>query len=216
MTHSVELIILASTKVGDNALVLHTLSSEWGTRSFISTVPHNSGMSQFLPLGILNAEIVENPKSDLWRAHKFMTLHPLNSLRGNLYKNSITLFISEVLYRTIKDGVNEDGLYQWCRKSILTLDALETDFSNYHLRFILELAGVLGFSPCAEDLLPFAGEHIKELSALLKLDFAEFMVFPLNGALRNELAEILLQYLGYHTESAIKVQSLAVLREIYR
>ena len=216
MTHSSELIILACTKVGEKNLVLHTLSPVWGRRSFICTVSRSSGMSLFLPLNILNAEIVENPKSDLWRLHAITAAHPLSGIRNNLYKNTMTLFLSEVLYRTIKDGANEEGLYEWCRKSILTLDSLESDFSNFHLRFLLEFAGALGFDPSGEDLAPFAGEHYRTMQELTGLSFAQCMLLPLCGESRNEIAEILLKYLSYHTESAINAKSLPVLRELYR
>lgn len=216
MTHSSELIILACTKIGEKSLVLHTLSPVWGRRSFICTVSRSSGMSLFLPLNILNAEIVENPKSDLWRLHAISAAYPLSGIRNNIHKNTMTLFLSEVLYRTIKDGANEDGLFDWCKKSILTLDSLESDYANFHIRFLLELAGALGFDPSGEDLAPFAGEHYKTMLDLTRLSFAESMLLPLSGESRNEIAEIMLRYLSYHTESAINAKSLPVLRELYR
>lgn len=209
------MIILATTKIGEKSLVLHCLTPQWGRRSFIASVARGSGMALYLPLNILDAEVVENPKSELWKVRNITASHPLNGIRNNLSKNTMTLFMSEVLYRTIKDGANEDGLFEWCMKSILTLDALESDFSNFHLRWLLELAGALGFSPSAEDIAPFAGERLREISALIKLDFTGCLMMPLNGAVRNEIAEILLQYLGYHTESRIEVRSLKVLRELY-
>lgn len=216
MTHSSELIILASTKIGEKTVVLHCLSPEWGRRSFICTVSRTTPMSLFLPLNILNGEVHENAKSDLWRVNSLTAAHPLSGIRGNIFKNTMTLFMSEVLYRTIKDGANEDGLFEWCRKSILTLDALENDFANYHLRFLLELAGALGFRPDMEDIAPFAGDRFREINDLLNLGFAESMLLPLNGESRNEIAGILVKYLSYHTESAITVRSLPVLRELYR
>ena len=41
------------------------------------------------------------------------------------------------------------------------------------------------------------------------------MLIPLRGEDRNALCEDLLRYLEYHTESAIRVHSLAVLREVF-
>ena len=41
------------------------------------------------------------------------------------------------------------------------------------------------------------------------------MLLPLRGEERNALCEDLLRYLEYHTESAIRVHSLAVLREVF-
>ena len=41
------------------------------------------------------------------------------------------------------------------------------------------------------------------------------MLIPLNGATRNEIAEEILRYIEFHTESAINVNSLKVLRELF-
>ena len=45
--------------------------------------------------------------------------------------------------------------------------------------------------------------------------FAESMLIPLNGQVRNELAEGILRYIEFHNESAVNVNSLKVLRELF-
>ncbi|MBO4671183.1 MAG: DNA repair protein RecO C-terminal domain-containing protein [Bacteroidales bacterium] len=216
MVHASEFILLASTKVGDKSLVVHTLSPEWGRRSFIASVSGKAPMAIFQPLSIIDGEVVENSKSDLWRLRELSVREPLGGIRSDIRKNTMTLFMSEVLYRTLKEGTCEEGLFEWCRRSILTLDALEHDFSNYHLRFLLEFAGALGFSPAFEDLAPFAGEYLQVVKQLLTSTPAQCLLIPMNGAQRNAVASLLLDYIGYHTESQIKVRSLQVLRDLYR
>lgn len=215
MKRDVELIVLNHTKFGENSIVLHTLSREYGRRSFLLRVGKKTGMALFLPLNILEATVVENPKASLWTAHGFSSRYPLAGIRSNLYKNSMTLFMSEVLWRTIKEGASEDGLYDWCMRSILTLDALDNDFSNFHVRFLLELAVALGFSPSMDDLRPFVQEHAALAQRLLKADLTESLLIPMNGQQRNALCEEIIRYLEFHTESAINVRSLAVLRELF-
>jgi len=212
---TVQFIILATTKVGEKSLVLHTLSEEWGRRSFIVSIPRTSSMALYLPLNILEAEVIVNTKSDLWRLRGISAVHPLNGLRGDVKKGTVSLFMSEVLYRTVKDGANEEGLYDWCVRSVLTLDAMQDSYANFHLRWLLGLSAALGFSPSLEDLAPFAGEHLGKVGELLKRDFADCMMLPMTGPERNEIADLLLRYLSHHTESAINVRSLAVLRELY-
>ena len=216
MTFRTELIVLGTTKLGEKSLVVHCLTPSLGRRSFLTAVPRGGGMALFLPLNILDGEVSENPKSDLWRVRQLSAVHPLNDIRSSVSKNSISLFMAEVLYRTVRDGVQEDGLFEWCRRSVLTLDALRSDFSNYHLRFLLEFAVALGFSPSSADLAPFAGEHLAEIRALLESDFSRAMLLPLNGKSRSEIAESLLRYIGYHSDCSLNVRSLAVLRELYR
>ena len=215
MKSKAELIVLNHTKIGDNSIVLHTLSAEYGRRGFLVRVSPKTAMALFRPLNILQAEVTENPKSDLWFARNFVSVSPLNGIRSNIHKNTMTLFMSEVLYRVVKDQTNEDGLADWLKGQILTLDALESDFANFHLMFLLNLCSALGFDPDTAGIAPFADIHLAQVETLLKRPFAEAMLMPLSGADRNAIAESILKYIEFHTESAVNVRSLAVLREIY-
>ena len=216
MTSDTELIVLHTTKFGENSLVVHTLSRDYGRRSFlVKGTGKKSMMSLFLPLNVLEADILETNKSTLFTARSLAAKHPLLGIRNNMFKNSMTMFMSEVLYRVVKDGAYEQGLFEWCEKDILLLDAIQTDFSNFHIRFLLELTVALGFSPEAQNLIPFVGEHYPVVEKFMTLPFAESMLIPLNGAVRNEIAEEILRYIEYHTESSVNVNSLKVLRELF-
>lgn len=216
MVKNTELIVLHTTKFGENSLVVHTLSREYGRRSFlIKGAGKKSTMSVFLPLNVLEADIQETNKSTLFTARNLTAKHPLLGIRNNMFKNSMTMFMSEVLYRVVKDGAYEQGLFEWCEKNILMLDAIRTDFSNFHIRFLLELTVALGFSPEAKDLMPFVGDHYPVVEKFMSLPFAESMLIPLNGQVRNEIAEEILRYIEFHTESAVNVNSLKVLRELF-
>ena len=216
MVKDTELIVLHTTKFGENSLVVHTLSRDYGRRSFlIRGVGKKSGMSLFLPLTLLEADVVESSKSTLYTAKNLVARHPLMGIRNSVYKNSITMFMSEVLFRIVREGAYEQGLYEWCEKNILLLDAMQEDFSNFHIRFLLELTIALGFSPEAKDLLPFVGDHYAVVEQFMKLPFADSMLIPLTGPVRNEIAEELLRYIEFHTESAVNINSLKVLRELF-
>ena len=215
MTTDARLIILQYTKIKDSAIVIHTLSREWGRRSFIVHLGKGASLALFQPLSIVDAEITENPRSELWRASRFTQARPLVSLRTDPSKNAITLFLSEVLYRAVRDGMAEEGLYDWCERSILTLESLEKDYANFHLRWLLELAAAMGFEPSAEDLSPFAGERFKDVKALLDASFEEAMLLPLSGERRSELCEVFIRYLSHHSESTLDIRSLRVLRELF-
>lgn len=215
MTENIEAIVLGYTKFGENSVVVHTLSKAYGRKGFMVKVGKRVPSGMLQPLTLVEMDVTENPRSSLWSAKNLTAQKPLEGIRGNLYKNTMTLFLAEVLLRAVHDGETEDGLYDWCARSILTLDALETDFANFPVRFLVELAGAMGFSPSAEDVAPFAGDKLAALKPFLTTDFSGAMLLPLTGSLRNALCEVLLQYLGYHTECTLRVKSLAVLRAIY-
>lgn len=216
MKTNTELIVLHTTRTGDSSIVVHTLSKEYGRRSFlIRGLRKKPVMNLLLPLNIIEADITDIGKSQLFYASSLTPKYSLNRIRNNIYKNTMTLFISEVIYRTIKEGTTEDGLYDWCVKNILLLDAIETDFSNFHIRFLLEFAVILGFSPEDNNLRPFLGEHYPIVERFMKESFADVMMIPLSGALRNEIADEILRYIEFHSDSSINIASLKVLRELF-
>ena len=215
MTTTTELIVLHTTKFGENSIVVHTLSRDYGRRSFLARGAGKRQMSMFLPLNILEADIIESTRSSLFTMRNMSVKYPLNGIRNNMFKNSMTMFMSEVLYRVIREECNEPGLFQWCEKSIMVLDAISSDFSNFHIRFLLELAVNLGFSPQSHDIMPFVGDNYPVVKRFMSLPFAESMLIPLNGVVRNEIAEEILRYIEFHTESAVNINSLKVLRELF-
>ena len=215
MTGCTSLIVLHTTKFGENSIVVHTLSKDYGRRGFVIRSVNKKTMSLLLPLNILEADVVDSCKSNLLPIRNLSVKHPLMGVRNNLYKNTMTMFLSEVLYRVVKEGGAEPGLYEWCERQILLLDAIESDFSNFHIRFLLELAVVMGFSPQSKDLEHFVGERFPVVEQFMTTSFAESMLIPINGATRNEIAEGVLRYIGFHAESSLNVNSLKVLRELF-
>ena len=215
MTTGTELIVLHTTKFGENSIVVHTLSRDYGRRSFLVRGAGKKVMSLLLPLNILEAEITESTKSTLYTARNLTSRHPLLGIRNNIYKNTMTMFLSEVIYRTIKEGAQEHDLFEWCRGQILLLSAMESDFSNFHIRFLLELSVALGFSPETSDLMPFVEENYTIVSQFMTASFAESMLIPLSGPVRNKICEDVLRYIEYHTESTLTINSLKVLRELF-
>ena len=237
MKQALEFIIIGTTKVGEKSLVLHTLSAEYGRRSFIVSISKSSSMALYLPLNILSGEVSDNHLSDLWRVSGLRAEYSLSGIRGDVRKNTMTMFLSEVLFRCLRDGEYSPDLYDWCRQSILTLDSLGTyddpplesgsqdspssadscgdEVANFHLLWLLDLCTVMGFSPRLEDLMPFADDRLEDIRALLTLDRSSALLLPLSGSRRSDIAAILLEYLGYHLDTRLNIRSLSVLRELY-
>ena len=216
MMNNSEFILLHTTKYGENSIILHTLSREYGRKGFfIKSMPRRSATSLFFPLSILEADIFETNKSRLFTARNVASRYSLTGIRNSIGKSAITMFVSEVLYRVIKDGMQDAALYDMCVRNILLLDAMESDFSNFHLYFLLEFIISLGFSPELHDLEPFLDERLPLAADFIGKPFSEAMLVPMTGEVRNDIAERLLKYIEYHTESSVKVNSLKVLRELF-
>ena len=68
MAINTDLIVLHTTKFGENSIVVHTLSKEYGRRSFLVRGAGRNVMSLLLPLNILEADVTESGRSALFTA----------------------------------------------------------------------------------------------------------------------------------------------------
>ena len=219
-SRNIEFILLHSTKYGERSLVLHTLSREYGRCAFFlrSVAGGKAGNGRIAnlisPLNILEATI-SNSRGGMPTVSNPVTSLPLPGLRNNPYKSSISIYLAELLFRAIKEGGNEPGLYDWCVQKIMLLNALDGSFSNFHLMFTLELSAALGFRPEFRDLEAFVEPACRETAqALLELPFSEAMLLPMKGKVRSSLLESFIRYIEIHLEYPLNLRSVAVLREL--
>ena len=216
MKERAQIIILNTTAFGDKSLILHCISDLWGRRSFIVSRSSKTAPVVYRPMNILDCEVTINPKSDLWRVGSVTLKHPLTSIQSSMEKTALCMFMSEVLYRTVREPAQDDAaLFLWCEQNVLTLEALQNDFANFHILYLLGLSSALGFAPTREALAPFVGEAYSTAGEFLTLPAAEAMLLPLSGARRTELCRSIIKYLEHHTESRIDIKSLDVLHQIF-
>lgn len=210
------LIVLHTTKYGDSSIILHTLSREYGRRSFIlkGVGGRKTSLSLVQPLSIVEAEIIVSRHSQLYQIKKLVAKYQLTGIRTDIYKNAITMFLSEVLFKTVREGCYEDGLYEAVERNILLLDSVHSEFSNFHIHFLLELVIRLGFNPQGEDIQIMAQEYYPVISKFMNSDFAEAMLIPLSGENRKNIAETILRYIEYHIDYQLNINSLNVLHEL--
>lgn len=213
MKNADRIIVLHSTAFSEKSLVIHCLSRQYGRRSFlVGNVSRSTAF--FQPLNILDCDIAANPRSSLFRASAFASAHPLAGIRSSYGKNAISMFMAEVLFRALREDADETGLFEWMESEILLLDALEGSYANFHIRFLMDFAAAMGFSPSMEALLPFLEDSSVTAGRFLSGTPADSMLVPLSGKERSELCTRLLKYLEFHLESALNVRSLAILQEI--
>ena len=126
-TQTSRIIVLHLTKYGDSSLVVHAIDSQKGRCSYML---RGAGRSKHVTVGafhnlaVLDIVSVESPKSSMAYLKEYEPAIPLDSLRSDVVKNSIALFISELLYRTIVEQNSDDRLFTWLCDAIARLNAL--------------------------------------------------------------------------------------------
>lgn len=215
------MILLHTTKYGDSSIILHCYTRGNGRESFIirGMGRKKGGNSTALlhPLSILEGEGTPQGSNNITHLKEYSPKYPLTSLRGNIYKNTIAIYISELLYRTLRDYERDPALYDFLEQAILTLNAMEKGYSNFHLWFTIKYISFLGFMPDLsqqEVLAPFDPMEQNILKGFLHLPLEESMKISLSGEKRNSFIDSLVRFLEQNLERKIEIKSLKVLHEV--
>ncbi|MBN2520641.1 MAG: DNA repair protein RecO C-terminal domain-containing protein, partial [Bacteroidales bacterium] len=160
----------------------------------------------------------------------------LHSLSNNIIKNSISLFLAELLYRLIKEEEPNKQLFEYIFNSIILLDQLDKNIINFHLFFMVHLTRYIGFLPDNNyssskvyfDLLngkffsslPSHNHYLTKeqsflLSKILSHQGNDYEIKGMNNSYRSDLLEKIIEYYQIHLEGFSNIKSLEVFKEIF-
>ena len=241
MTYSAQFIVLHTIKYTESSLLIYAYTDLFGRQTYIlrgvrNTKSHGAA-AHFFPLHILDAEVYHKKGALIQHIKEFHSKNPLYSIRTDLYKSVIALFMGEALYKTIKEEEPNAVLYQFLIDAIMELDALSNGVANYHLYFITRLCARLGYAPnnnyhpeytpifdipqgsfvpmSAASDLTFLSESSALLCQLCKAPNASAAAnIPLNGTQRGLFIEAIIHYLSYHLNTPLELKSPRVLKQV--
>jgi len=187
------------------------------------------------PLSVLDMGVYNRDKHSLQRVKYAEVVNPASPIGLNIIKGSLAIFMAEVLYRSIQEEEPNQNLFDFLVHFIKELESEEGSVANYHLIFMLELSGHLGFRPTSSfsdeviyfdkregvfcNQVPSHGDWMdKESSSLLKAlltaDSKESLDQNLTSVQRNHLVQHLIAYYNLHLPSKIEIKSHKVLQTI--
>ncbi|MDP4240313.1 MAG: DNA repair protein RecO [Bacteroidota bacterium] len=148
-------IILHSIKYTDSSFIITVYTRQFGRVSYmVHGVNKKKSVcpAAFLqPLSIVEMDVYHTPGKNIQRLKEIRMEHPFTGIPFDPIKNSVALFLSEILFRTLRQSEPDETLYLFLENSILQLDCIETGISNFHLVFLLKLTRYLGFEPNQDE-----------------------------------------------------------------
>lgn len=234
-------IVLHTLKYNDTSNIVDIYTEQVGRASFLVKIPRSrkSGVSSvlFQPLTMVELEADVRPTSNLHRIREAKQLYPFRSLPYHPYKSSIAMFLSEFLYRALKEEASNEPLFAYLTYSIRWLDECEgRPFSNFHLVFLMRLSRFLGLYPNVEDytegcyfdmlnacftpFLPKGGAFLKpdeasRIRLLLRMNYETMHLFGMNRMERNRCLLVINDYYRLHLPDFPVLRSLDVLKELF-
>lgn len=232
-------IVLSSIKYGDNNLIVKCLTEKEGCKSYmlrgvLSSKKGKIRKSYFQPLSQLKIIANHNSKGNLNSIKEVNMEYTYKTNYSNIYKQSIIIFLSEMLNSSLQEEEENRALFEYIETSLKWLD-LHHDFANFHLLFLLNLTRFLGFYPDAsnnnlnyfdmeegifKNNLGFgkstiSGPVLFDFKTLLGTNFDEIDRIKLTAQKRHEVLKVLIRYFELHLNGVKPPKSLEVLRAVF-
>ena len=232
-----QIIVLHTIKHGDTGIVVQCYSNTAGRTAlyFRGSSKKMQNAALLHKLNILDVVTYTNGIQSMPTIREIAVPHNLSSLRSDIYKSSIAIFISELLGKTVRESEANPHLYSFISSSIQILEHIEEGVANFHMWFLSNLCRFLGFSP-GNEYMPEAWFDISEglytadapprehrmsqqnaliLRDMLECDVRYLSEVGLNRHQRVDFLDALLAYYAYHLDTIHSVQSIRILQEVF-
>lgn len=232
-------IVLQTIRHSDSGIIAHILSSEYGLISVVVKGVHSKKRGHmsayFQTLQILNLEIYYKESRNLQNVKEVSLVESITEISSDFSKNAIAYFVGEVLKKTLNENEANIQIFNYVKDSIIFLNSND-NISNFHIGFLIGLAGFLGIAPsgkylssdCYFDMqngyyvstMPLHGYYIDaEFSSILhsfsNCTLQECNNIKLNGTTRSKFLDIILTYFSFHLPGLKKIKSLEVLSQMF-
>lgn len=213
-------IVFKYFKYSETSIIVKILTEEFGLQSYIvngiRSKKSKGKVALFQPLTFLDLIVYHKKNNNISRISETRCSEPFSSIPYEIKKSAISIFIAEVLYKTIKEETELSDTFKFIHHSIQILDHLDSAYENFHLQFLLKLAKYLGFGIENADALfvSFRGsDNIDVLNELLKEPYQNSI--KIDNSTRRVLLEDVINFYKHNLESLGEFNSLKILREIF-
>ncbi|WP_158840297.1 MULTISPECIES: DNA repair protein RecO [Polaribacter] len=231
-------IILSSLKYGDSSLIVKCYTEEEGVKSYLirGILKAKKGglkAAYFQPLTQLIIVASHNNKGNLNSIKEVQISNPYQTIYKDIVKQSVVMFLSEVLSYAIKEEEKNEELFEYLESGLIWLD-LHDKISNFHLLFLLNLTRFLGFYPDLSesdklgfdlvegnftDLTPYkniiSGNSYYQFKKLLDINFDAIENVSFGKQERQIVLKIIIQYFELHLDGFRKPKSLQILETVF-
>jgi DNA repair protein RecO (recombination protein O) len=243
MTHKTKGIVLRTVKFGETSIVVTMLTELFGLQSYmvngVRTISKKGSSKSifFQPAAILDMEAYHNEFKNLQRIKEFRWGYLYEHLFSDVIKNSVALFMVELVTKCLKQPEANADLFYFTEDSLQHLDkANNIVTANFPLFFSLHLAVFFGFRISDEysALNPYldleegrfvseqpmhafylADKEAQAVSTILKMmQPAELEQLHLNQDVRRRLTSSIEKYYALHVPEFGSLKTLTVLKEV--
>jgi DNA repair protein RecO (recombination protein O) len=151
MIHKTKGIVLRTIKYGETSLVVTMFTELFGVQAYMvngvrTSKSKTAKANYFLPGAVLDMQVYHYEQKSMQRIKEFGWAFLYRHVLGDVIKNSIALYMVELLHKCLKQPEQNTSLFYFCEDALQQLDTADkTVTANFPLYFSLHLAQFLGF-----------------------------------------------------------------------
>jgi len=237
MLHKTRGIVFKTTDYSESSVIVQVFTEKFGLQSYlingVKKPKAKIKRNVLQPLHLLEMVVYHKSAGNIQRVSELRNIPVFQSIPFSIIKSSLTLFLNEVLYRSVRHQGPDEQLFDFLFNGLILLDKTEEGLQVFHLQFLLKLTKHLGFYPDkAAEAKPFfdlkEGLFTEVLTAdalVIRPPETEFWASLLHAgfgntslripaAVRHSLINHLLNYYRYHIEDFGEIKSLPILEEL--
>jgi len=217
-------IILKIVKYSESSIIVTIYTKDFGRTAVIvngiRSKKGKGGMALYQPLTLVSLVLYYKEGREINRIAEIRCSHPNVSYQSVPLKNTIALFLAEVLIKCLKEESANPPMFSFLENSLKTFTELSSYYQNFHVQFLIKFSKYLGFAPASMHQLmgksaklgSFQEQHLN--NAFDQLRNSNFKT-PVK--LSHESRIILLERLVYHYQihgGMDKLNSIGILKTI--
>lgn len=151
MTHKTKGIVLKAIKYGETSMVVTLFTELFGIQTYMvngvrTAKKSASKANHFQPSAILDLVVYHSEHKNMHRIKEFSWSVLYADLLTDVVKNSIASFMTELIFKSLKQPEPNSDLFDFCEHCFLDLDkAGKTITANFALFFALHFPHFFGF-----------------------------------------------------------------------
>ncbi len=238
MLLNTEGLVIKTIKYGDTSIITHIFTKGKGLKTFIvngvrikkATLP----LGLFQPGTYLEINMYAHDQKKILRLKEARIASPWKNLPFDIKRSSISLFICELLEKTLKESDEHEQLFLDVLDYFKWIDSSQESLANIPVMFLILLSGHFGFLPQGNfteserffdlqegyytskpiSLYYMSVENSQQFSKYLNSDLNSSSSISVNRTIRRSIMDDLLKYYSLHIENFPTIRSLNIFHSI--
>src|SRR5688572_20124602 len=151
MLHKTRGIVLKTTLYSESSVVVQIFTEKFGIQSYmingVKKPRAKIRMNMLQPLHLVDMVVYHKTNTSIQRVSELRPSPIFCSIPYDIIKSTMAIFLNEVLYKSIRQQMADEHLFDFIFSAICWLDECNEQNVNFHLSFLLKLSRYLGFAP---------------------------------------------------------------------